>query len=144
MTIDAGNSLRVIEPIIRIKNEPQGIVSASTGVKKTGYEKRLFFCPQSWSETLKFGSGLRDINMFSPVEGGAGNCRFGAENVEKLCKWLAFLPKINYNNTLYNVVGPRFMQGVALLRKVAEVVIMSFVYLKLPHIANSQGTIVAI
>ncbi len=143
MTIDAGNSSKVIRPIIRTKNEPQGIVSAGTGVEKRGYSKRLFFCLQDRLESPKKGAQLRAESSFLPRKYKGRNCRIGAKNVENWCKCLALMAKIYYNNTLYNVVGPRFMQGVAGLRKVAEVVRTSFVYLKLPHIANSKGTIVA-
>jgi len=154
MTIDAGNSLRVIRTIIPTINEPQGIVSTGTGVKKTGYGQRLFFCPQNLSFPRKQESILSRKHLkgkppvsrrttSESINDEGRNCCLVPENVEKLCKWLAFSAKIYYNNTLYNVVGPQVMQGVAGLRKVAEVVVKSFFYLTLPHIANSKGTVVA-
>jgi hypothetical protein len=143
MTIDAGNSLRIIRTIIPTINEPQGIVSTGTGVKKTGYGQRLFFCDQIRLVSPADVHNFMNLGASSPNSNRGRNCQIPAKNVEKLCKWLAFSAKIYYNNTLYNVVGPQVMQGVAGLRKVAEVVVKSFFYLTLPHIANSKGTVVA-
>jgi len=159
MTIDAGNSSRIVESIIPTKNEPPGIVSTDAVVKGSGYVKRLFFYPifrhsesrilskrgvphHSWWVPVKQLNRPQE-SRFTDAENRSRNCHYGGKNVEIWRNCLAFSAKIYYNNMLYNVVGPRFMQGVAGLRKVAEVVIMYFVYLTLPHIANSKGTVVA-
>jgi len=143
MTIDAKNSVRIANSIIRIKNEPPGIVSNVAEVKCCGYDRRLFFCHKYRFLVENRGWIFHKMDVFGAPENEGRNCRLGAENVEKLRNCLAFTAKFYYNNMLYNVVGPWLMQGVAKLRKVAEVVRTSFVYLKLPHIANSKGTFVA-
>ena len=160
MTIDAGNSSRVIESIIRHKDEPQGSVSADAEVKRCGYDKRLFFYPNCRHCESRFLSGRGNLSLlpsdevsqqagrpqesrFSTMANRSRNCCLGGKNVEIWRNCLAFSAEIYYTIVLYNVVGPRFMQGVAGLRKVAEVVFISFVYLTLPHIANSKGTVVA-
>ena len=143
MTIYAGNSVRIANSIIRIKGKPQNIVSGTAEVRGQRYDRRQFFC-------LQIEPGTTITDSVSPKRSGLEalgkqdkTCRLGAELGEKKRNCLAFRVKFYYNNGLYNVVGPWLMQGVAKLREVAEVARMTFVYLKLPHIANSKGTIVA-
>ncbi len=149
MTIDAGNSLRMIEAIVLTKNEPQGVVSTDVEAKVHGYKQRLFLCPEKQVQTT--GAGVDDFrpkefmakSQFVRSINGGKNCSSESKNMEKQSKWLALSGEIYYNKKLYNVVGSRFMQGFAGLRNVAEVLITSFVYLTIPHIANSKGIIVA-
>jgi hypothetical protein len=128
MTIDAGNSLNVIESIIRLKDEPQESVPTEAKGRSHGHEQRLFFCP----DTRILGA-----------ENQGRICFLVGKNIKIRRNYLAHLAEIHYINMLYNVVWSRFMQGIAVLRKVAEVVIISFAYLTLLHIANSKGTVVA-
>lgn len=143
MTIDALNSVRVANSIIRITTKPQDLVSVRTQVNGPEYERRLFFCPQFQGVTGIETSPAPATGVLESLARQGKNCRKAAKIDEKLLKFLAFILKFYYNKGLYNVVGLRLMQGVAKLRKVAEVVKTTFVYLKLPHIANSKGTIVA-
>jgi hypothetical protein len=79
---------------------------------------------------------------FNASENRRKSCQNRSKKAEFVLNCLAFRVKFYYNRSLYNVVGPWLMQGLAKLRKVAEVNRTGFNYLKLPHLANSKGTIV--
>lgn len=143
MTIDAGNSSEIVNSTIRSKDEPLGSVFTNAGVKKCGYDKRLFFYRQNRPGASINEQDFVNSGYFSLCKSGSRNCLNGGKSVRIWSNYLAFPREIYYINALYNVVRTRSMQGVAGLRKVAEVVVMNFVYLTLFHIANSKGTFVA-
>ncbi len=145
------------DPSTKLPRRRSGQVRTSEGVCRPQFSNSdKAYCRQCES---RFLSGRGNLSLllsdegipqigrplesrFATVEIEGKTSRLGAKFVEKLCKWLALTAEIYYNNPL-NIVGPRLMQGVAKLRKVAEVVRTYFVYLTLPHIAYSKGTSVA-
>jgi hypothetical protein len=141
MTIDAKNSVRIANANIRSYSKPQGIVSNEAWAKRNRYDGRLFFCPDYVPKTSV--SGCPGKAGFATAKSERKDRNKPRENVEKLCISLAFKADIYYNNVLYNVVGPRLMQGLAKLRKVAEVSEVGSDYLKLPQIANSKRILLA-
>lgn len=144
MTIDAKITVRAASSIFRIKGKPQNIVSDKAEVRSLRYGGRLFFCPELHFKAILDPFFSQKTAGFWAAKMEGRNCSKGAETKEKALNSLAFRLKFYYNKSLYNVVGPWLMQGVAKLRKVAEVIRTKFNYLKPPHIAFSKGTIVAI
>lgn len=143
MTIDSKITVRAENVRNGIFNQPPNIVSTVSKCSYSGYDERLFLCPK-FDKNAAFEISPNRILIDKIKENW---CLRSwqipqARLYKKLRKCLAFKGKIHYNNVLY-VVGLWLMQGVAKLRKVAEVFISDFNYLKLPHIANSKRTIVA-
>jgi hypothetical protein len=141
MTIDARNSVRINNSTIRTKSEPQGIVSEKAEGTGPGYDRRLFFCPQYHRLAVNFESELPKPGNLNGPENRGRNCQKGVKTREILRNCLAFKVKFYYNKSLYYVVGRQLMQGVAKLRKVAEVIRTGINYLILPHLAISKGTL---
>lgn len=141
MTIDAKNSVRIENSTVRIQGKPHGIVSGQAEGRIDRYDGRLFFCPRNRQMAVKMKLGSPKFDGPNVIFKQSRNCRKGAKSAANLRNCLAFMVKFYYNKGLYFVVGPPLMQGVAKLRKVAEVIRTGFNYLKLPHIANSKGTI---
>jgi hypothetical protein len=146
MTTDSKISVCTANSIIRIKKVPQGIVSSEAEENRCGYDGRLFFCQNYQFLEEKRDRGLPTLITTGTLKNKGRTCSLGAEIVEKLCKRLALQPLIYYSDKVFNVIGVVglwLMQGVAKLRNVAEVEGRHLLYLRVPHIANSKGTILA-
>ena len=143
MTIDAKITVRAASSIFRIKGKPQNIVSKNAEVRDLRYDGRLFFCPELHFQAFLDPKIKSKTVAYWASKTQGRNCPKAADLGEKALNSLAFRLKFYYNKSLYNVVGTWLMQGVAKLRKVAEVIRTRFNYLKLPHIAFSKGTTVA-
>jgi hypothetical protein len=150
MTIDSKFTVRAANSKKQTFHQPPNIVSIIRGSIQPDYDERLFFCPER-NQAGIFGAPFYLKNQVqgiseSPEIPGNRSFELDFEHEprldKKLRKCLALKGKFYYNNVLY-VVGPWLMQGVAKLRKVAEVFITDFNYLKLPHLTNSNRTIVA-
>jgi len=142
MTINAKNPVRTANAAIRITKQAARY-RIRHGSEKTGYGERCFFCSRFFGMTKEKVKILWQKLPFRASNNFSKNGQWVVKTAENLRKCLAFKVKSYYIGSLRNVVGLRLMQGVAKLRKVAEVLMTCFVYLKLPHIANSKGTIVA-
>ena len=150
MTIDSNNTVRATNSINENFYEPPNIELSASRTRQAKFDERLFLCSKNIysGNYQKAISEKKSFDFVRTIRSIVGIRRFGIwhkiqpEPDEKLPKCLAFKANLYYNNEL-DVVGMRFMQAVAKLRKVAEVLITDSIYLKLPHIANSKRTIVA-